>query len=351
MPPAPAPRPVHVAAIGHCSALGLSAEAAAQALRADEDSNAQRTLHGEVWPWRPLPLAHDDWQARAQDAVTRVAAQLAAGLDGKHWTALPLFLASSSLQAGALETAARTAGRVELPEEAAAFAPVVARWLGLASTPWVFSTACTSGFAALDAASSMIAAGLIDEAVVLGFEFANDTTLAGFAGLGLLAGAPAASGLTLGEAVAGVRLSAAPGTGWRIAACRLGVDGHSPTAPAADGVAIAEVIAEAIAAAGLTPAQIDLLKPHRGNLDATDAAEARAIARVFGDAVPRTIDLKRRLGHTLGASGLVELSALLADLAATPSVAPVRRALLNLIGFGGGLAAVVIERDAPEWSR
>ena len=49
-----------------------------------------------------------------------------------------------------------------------------------------FSTACISGFSAIDAARSLIASGQIDEAIVLGIELANNTTLAGFAALELL---------------------------------------------------------------------------------------------------------------------------------------------------------------------
>lgn len=96
----------------------------------------------------------------------------------------------------------------------------------------------------------------------------------------------------------------------------------------------------------------------------TDLAEARALHQVFGPAMPPLLSLKPALGHTLGASGIAELAALLACLEAgqVPATAQfaepdaeiglaptahrqaadVRCTLLNLIGFGGGLASLIV---------
>ena len=351
---------VRIAALGHCSALGRDTRTAgttlATGLRATPPAPpARRRVLEQDWPWYPLALAEDTWAARAQAAVRGVGAELrcalAAGTDAR-WQDIPLFVASSSLQAGALEEATRHSGRIELPEDAAAFATEVGDWLGLRGTPWVFSTTCTSAFAALDAAAALIAAGEIEHAIVLGIELANDITMAGFAALGLLAAAdaPAGSGLVLGEAVAGMLLCAvddstvAGDSGWRIAGSALGVDGHSPTGPAPDGARIAAVLDRALRAAALAPADIDLLKPHCGGLTATDEAEARALATVFGTRLPVQMALKPCLGHTLGASGMAETTALLGALAAAGSDA--RRVLLNLIGFGGSIAALALTRAA-----
>lgn len=342
-------RPVYIARIGHCSARGPDADSAATALLAGEHAGTQRDLLGTRHPWFALPLAEAGWSARARSAVRAIGRQLTAGLEPEHVARLPLFVGSSSLQAGAIEAAARASGDVDMPPDAAAFAADIAAWLGVAGTPWTFSTSCTSGIAALDAARTLIAAGLLDEALVLGFEFANDTTLAGFAGLGILAETPEADGLVLGEAVAGVLLSAAPQAGWRIAACRLGVDGHAATAPAPDGHVIEAVIAAALADAGLAAQDIDLIKPHRGRLASTDEAEAAALDRLFGTRRPPEIALKRQLGHTLGASGPAELTALLAMLdhpAGRARHGNPQRLLLNLIGFGGSVAALVVARGS-----
>lgn len=342
-------RPVYIAGTGHCSARGLCAASAATAILAGEMAVTPRELLGARHPWFALPLADTGWQARARGAVLAVGRQLTAGLDAERIARLPLFVGSSSLQAGAIEADARRTGTVDMPADAAAFSADIAGWLGVAGTPWTFSTSCTSGIAALEAAAALIAAGLLDEALVLGFEFANDTTLAGFAGLGILADALAGDGLVLGEAVAGLRLGATPQPdGWRIAACRLGVDGHSPTAPAPDGRVIESVIAAALADARLDARDIDLIKPHRGGLASTDDAEAAALGRLFGSRRPPEIALKRQLGHTLGASGPAELTAVLALLAQPAGRAHYgspRRILLDFVGFGGSIAALVVERS------
>jgi 3-oxoacyl-[acyl-carrier-protein] synthase-1 len=124
---------------------------------------------------------------------------------------------------------------------------------------------------------------------------------------------------------------------------------------------------ECLSAAGWRAGEVELVKLQAAGSPGSDLAEARALTRVFGDALPPLLSLKPWIGHTLGASGVAELSALLAlldadRLPATPSGVPddeisakfpvdrsnvrIDRALLNLIGFGGGLASVALERVA-----
>ncbi|MCK9259096.1 MAG: hypothetical protein M0P63_04970 [Azoarcus sp.] len=337
-------RPVRIAAIAHCSTLGQCAPEAAAALARPASLAGERSVLGEAWPWFAMALDEGDWTARARAAITRVGGDLAQALPPADWAGTPLFVASSSLQMGALEHAARNSGTIDLPADAAAFSQRIADWLGIAGTHWTLSTTCTSGFAAIDAAASLIRQGVIERALVIGIELANDTTLAGFAGLGLLARQPGDNGLVLGEAVAGVLLSANPDSGWEIAACRLGIDGHSPTGPRPDGTEIRATMAAALADAGLNATDIDLIKLHGGGLAATADAEDCAVAALFSEARPATISFKHRLGHTLGASGVAELTLLLATLANNPHTP--RHVLLSLVGFGGSIGALVL-RASP----
>ncbi|AWI79232.1 hypothetical protein CEW87_07555 [Parazoarcus communis] len=340
-------RTVRIAAFAHCSTLGQRAHEAAAELARPACAPGERKVLGEAWPWFAMAVDDADWSARACTAITRVGSDLAAALPAPDWADTPLFVASSSLQMGALEHAARASGTTDMPPDAAAFPQQVADWLGIAGTPWTVSTTCTSGFAAIDAAASLIRQGVIDRALVIGIELANDTTLAGFAGLGLLARQAGDKGLVLGEAVAGVLLRANADSGWELAACRLGVDGHSPTGPAPDGRVIRATMDAALADAGLRADDIDLLKLHGGDLAATAEAESCAVSAVFGDARPATISFKHRLGHTLGASGVAELSLLLAVL--DGKAQPPQHILLNLVGFGGSIGALVLRAspDAP----
>lgn len=339
-------RPVHISRIGHASALGLSVAAAAEAQLLGKQDISWRELLGVRYPWFALPFAEEDWMARARLAVSLVADELSAGMSATDFAALPVFIGSSSFDAGAIEAETRKHG--DLPVDSHHFMTEIGNALGNISMPWAFSTSCTSGFAALEAAFLMISQGRMDSALVLGLEFRNDSTLAGFSGLGLLAANEADDGLILGEAVAGLLLTARPQAGWRVAACRLGVDGYSVTAPTPDGRAVAANIAEALTDARLTARDIDLVKPHRIRVSSSDEAEDAALNELFGSRRPPEVSFKRQLGHTLGASGPVELTALMSMLdtgEGQSRYGKPMRLLFNLIGFGGSTATLIIERS------
>jgi 3-oxoacyl-[acyl-carrier-protein] synthase-1 len=125
-------------------------------------------------------------------------------------------------------------------------------------------------------------------------------------------------------------------------------------------------MADCLNAAHLNPSDIDLIKLQAAGSPGTDLAEANALRQVFNGQMPPLLSLKPALGHTLGASGIAELAALLACLEADRIPATTRdfeidgeialspttvrntghvdRALLNLIGFGGGVASLIVER-------
>lgn len=356
-------RPVYLAGSALLCARGDSPAAVADALWAGDCASSQRRLGAREFPYFSLPLAESNWLARAELAVGSIATQL-----GPLPRDTPLFVASSSFQIGHFE---QQGTPCDLPVANAEFSRTIAGWLQLDGPRYSLSNACISGFSAIDAARSLIAAGQIDEAVVVGIELANNLTLAGFAAMELLS--PSAcrpfdacrDGLVLGEAVAALRLSAAPAT-WRIAGLCTGIDAYSMTGPDPDGGPLAAVIADCLDEAGLTPGDIDLLKLQAAGSPGTDLAEANALRRVFGTAMPPLLSLKPALGHTLGASGIAEAAALIAcldseripatagfadpdpEIALQPTTtrctAPVKRALLNLVGFGGGLATMIVER-------
>lgn len=80
--------------------------------------------------------------------------------------------------------------------------------------------------------------------------------------------------------------------------------GDSFTLPSADS--LARLQAMALARAGLTPAEIDLISAHGVGTRGGDSAEMTALIRTF-DAVAKPLPvttLKPRLGHTLAAAGL-----------------------------------------------
>jgi 3-oxoacyl-[acyl-carrier-protein] synthase II len=69
---------------------------------------------------------------------------------------------------------------------------------------------------------------------------------------------------------------------------------------------IVHCLREALASAELSPGEIDYISAHGTATRHGDEVEAQAIAEVFGDTVPVS-SLKGHIGHTLGASGALEL--------------------------------------------
>lgn len=75
-----------------------------------------------------------------------------------------------------------------------------------------------------------------------------------------------------------------------------------------DEVQIANCMRTALADAGINAEDVDYVSAHATGTKVGDAAEAAAIRSVLGDKVPVS-SLKGHLGHTLGASGALELAA------------------------------------------
>lgn len=352
----------------------VRATALASALAPDLDSAVERLSAGpaiperdaaEAWPYFAIPVSGDDWHRRAESIARSVAEDLRrnARLDPAKWRALPCIVGSSSYSIGEGDGGGRPP--LEPPLE---FCDRLARCFGAGGPVMAVTTACTSGLSALDIASSLIAGGAFHDVLVLGVEFSNRFTVAGFAGLELLSCTGAKpcdrgrDGLVLGEALGAVLLSASPGA-WRVEALACGMDAAGLTGPAPDGGVIADTMRSAMTKAHWEPADVDLIKLQAGGSPTTDLAEGRAVRRLFAPP-PATVSLKGALGHTLGASGPAELALLLASLARgripptwgftepddelglTPSAgdSAARRLLFNLSGFGGNVMTLALQR-------
>ena len=144
-------RPVYIAGSGLLCARGDSPARVSQALWAGESSSSKRRLGEREFPYFSLPLSEADWLTRAEQAITHVAAQL-----GPLAAETALFIASSSFQIGHFE---EQGAPFELPIATASFSRRIAEWMQLSGPRYSFSNACISGFSAIDAARSLIAAG------------------------------------------------------------------------------------------------------------------------------------------------------------------------------------------------
>jgi len=359
-------KPVYFAGRALASALGPDLSHALDALRAGGVPPRPMAVSSDTaWPVFALVDAELEsatrWRAHAQALITQTARQSGALAD-RHG---PLFIASSSLDIGAIEIAADADADMELSGDMQTFADRIAGWLDWRGPVFTVSTACTSSFNAVLSAAQLIAQGQAASALVLGIELPNRLTVAGFGAMQLLSAdaarpcGAARNGLVLGQAVAALHLSSSPSR-WRLAGGSNVVDGRDPAGAVPE--AVVAMCRQALAASGLQASDIGLAKPQAAGSVAGDRIELEAMASVFGT-MPPLVSFKSAVGHTLGAAGAAELALLLACLEArcwpstsylldpalplsalntTPASSP-RHVLASIIGFGGGHAAVVIQ--------
>ena len=237
----------------------------------------------------------------------------------------------------------------------------------------VVSTACSSGAKVFGSAQRMIAAGLIDAAVVGGVDSLCLTTLYGFHSLQLTARGPCRpfaldrDGISIGEAAAFALLERADARANSDSIALLGVgesnDAHHLSAPHPDGAGARLAMAGALAAAGLEPSRIDYVNLHGTATPSNDRAESRAVLALLG-ADTACSSTKGATGHALGAAGALE--AIICATAITEGFMPgginttevdpslglcyltsnraaqPRFALSNSFGFGGSNCSLVL---------
>lgn len=83
-------------------------------------------------------------------------------------------------------------------------------------------------------------------------------------------------------------------------------DAHHITAPSPGGAGAVACMELALADAGIAPADIRQVNAHGTSTPLNDAAEAEAIAKLFGTPGPPVTSIKGITGHSLGAAGALE---------------------------------------------
>jgi 3-oxoacyl-[acyl-carrier-protein] synthase II len=149
--------------------------------------------------------------------------------------------------------------------------------------------------------------------------------------------------------------------------CGCTADAHHITAPHPCGTGAARAMQAALRDARLNPDEVQYVNAHGTSTELGDEAETKAIKEVFGGHARRLAisSTKSMIGHTLGASGGVELIATIlsikhgvlhptinyqtpdpaCDLDYVPNTARetrVRRAISNSFGFGGHNCCLVV---------
>ncbi|MGA8784182.1 MAG: beta-ketoacyl-ACP synthase, partial [Polaromonas sp.] len=188
-------------------------------------------------------------------------------------------------------------------------------YFGLTGPAAVVSSACSSSAKVFASARRMMAAGLIDAAVVGGVDSLCLTTLYGFNSLGLMSSQPcrpfdvARDGISIGEAAAFALLERVPGSLDEDAVLLLGVgessDAYHMSSPHPEGLGARMAMQAALEMAHLHAADIDYINLHGTATPSNDASEAKAVAALFGSSTPCS-STKGATGHTLGAAGGLE---------------------------------------------
>jgi 3-oxoacyl-[acyl-carrier-protein] synthase-1 len=237
------------------------------------------------------------------------------------------------------------------------------------------STACSTGLHAVGAAKRLVESGDCDMCLAVGADALSLLTLRGFSSLLLIDPTGCKpfdkrrAGISLGEGAGAMCLASEKAikvlkavplaylAGWGASA-----DCHHMTAPHPSGEGAKRAILAALLEANISPSQIDMVTTHGTATPDNDVAEIIALRSVFGR-LPPLCSMKRTLGHTLAASGILETVFSLCALqkgcvpptagfeqpdeaiGAVPSTyreMPLRHVLKNSFGFGGNNAAVVI---------
>ncbi|HBZ62719.1 MAG TPA: beta-ketoacyl synthase [Acidimicrobium sp.] len=187
-------------------------------------------------------------------------------------------------------------------------------------------TACAAATHALGYAARLVAWGRCDAVISGGAESAATiTAVAGFANMTALSTTKVSKpfdatrdGFIFGEGAAVFvleRLDLAIARNAKIYGEILGAgsnaDAHHITAPSPGGVGAIACMRLALDDAGLSPSDIKQVNAHGTSTPLNDAAEASAVAEVFGASKPPMTSIKGVTGHPLGAAGALEAAAVL----------------------------------------
>lgn len=250
-----------------------------------------------------------------------------------------------------------------------AFTDLLRAVSGAKGPAYVVSMACSSSAKALASARRLIAADVADAVLVGGVDSLSRTTLCGFAGLAVLSATPCRPfaldrrGMNIGEGGAMLLVEREGDSRATLLGIGESSDAYHMSSPHPEGLGARLAMTAALAESDIDASAVDFINAHGTGTVQNDAAEARAIAALFGDVVP-VVSTKGFTGHMLGAAGATEVIFAIiaveqgwipASLGADPPDPaftirinrkrvkhPCRVALSNSFGFGGSNVAVLV---------
>lgn len=195
----------------------------------------------------------------------------------------------------------------------------IADYLGIRDFVSTYNTACSSSANAIMYGARLIKHGMLDRAVVGGFDSLSKFTLNGFRSLFILSQNQCKpfdknrTGLNLGEGAGFIVLESEKSlktTGNEPICLLTGYantnDAFHQTASSEEGTGACLCMTDALKMAGLSPEDIDYINLHGTGTENNDLSEGMALKRLFGKKLPLFSSTKSYTGHTLGAAGGIE---------------------------------------------
>ena len=213
-----------------------------------------------------------------------------------------------------------------MPNAAAAGISMKYGWQGPCETT---TTACAAGTHSIGNGARLIQSGRCDAVIAGSSEAAmTPTGVAGFTNMTAISSSGVSrpfdvrrDGFVMAEGGAVLVLEeweAAQQRGATILAEVLGsastADAHHITAPAPGGSGAISCIELALVDAGIDATDVRHINAHGTSTPLNDAAEAEAIAKVFGSSGPPVTSIKGITGHALGAAGALEAVAVVMSM-------------------------------------
>lgn len=220
-------------------------------------------------------------------------------------------------------------------------------------------TACAAGTHSIGNAANLIRHGRCDVMLAGGSEAPfTPTSLAGFGNMTALSksghSAPfdvGRDGFVMSEGAAILvleDLERAKARGANILGIVLGsastADAHHITAPSPGGSGAIRCIELALQDAGIGAADVTHVNAHGTSTSLNDAAEAEALAKVFGTPGPAVTSTKGVTGHALGAAGALEAAAVLLSMR-NRTIPPTH----GLETFDPELPTIDVVTEARDW--
>jgi len=214
---------------------------------------------------------------------------------------------------------------------------------GLSGYTQTINTACTSSANALLEAKNLINADVVEYVIVVGLEVYSSVMSSGFASMDLLSStkpkpfAKDRDGLVLGEGVGAILLGKEKSP-WELVGGFSNCNSETITSVSSSGDECIEVMNQALKNCAQLEEDITAIKAHATGSWANDEAEMNAIKKVFKKE-PTIITLKQHIGHTIGASGVLEIAYLLQKSEQNGTI------MCNYFGFGGNNISLILRKN------